>query len=77
MGLFQKSVLKKYLAAQDKTVIAKSFKKYKKFFQNRKVQENRKSIKEEQFQATFLIELFVNILEHPIKHLSRLYFIRS
>jgi hypothetical protein len=47
MGLYQKSVLKKYLATQDKSVIEKSFKKYKKFFHNKEIQENMKSIKEE------------------------------
>lgn len=66
MGLFQKSVLKKYLAAQDNSVIEKSYKKYKKFFHNKEIQENIKSIKEEQFQAKFLIQLFVDILGYTL-----------
>ena len=66
MGLFQKSVLKKYLAAQDDSVIEKSYKKYRKFFHNKEIQENIKSIKEEQFQAKFLIQLFVDILGYTL-----------
>ncbi len=66
MALFQKSVLKTYLAQQDNNKVEKAYKKYCKYFHNATIQENIKNSKEEQFQATFLIELFVNILDFTI-----------
>lgn len=66
MPLFQTSVLKTYLAQQDLSAIDRAYKKYSKYFHNIVIQENIKISKEEQFQATFLTELFVNILDYTL-----------
>ncbi len=66
MPLFQTSVLKKYLSQQDQTAVEKAYRKYSKYFLNPEIQENIRSSKEEQFQATFLTELFVNVLDYTI-----------
>ncbi|MCG2462069.1 N-6 DNA methylase [Flavobacteriaceae bacterium F89] len=66
MALFQSSVLKKYLKLQDNDAISKAYKKYSGYFLNPAIQENIRNSKEEQFQATFLTELFVNILGYTI-----------
>jgi len=66
MPLFQTSVLKKYLSQQDQTAVEKAYRKYSKYFLNTEIQENIRSSKEEQFQATFLTELFVNVLDYTI-----------
>lgn len=44
MALYQTSVLKNYLKLQNAEVVAKSFKKYKKYFFNVEIQENIKKI---------------------------------
>ncbi|WP_417885571.1 Eco57I restriction-modification methylase domain-containing protein [Zunongwangia sp.] len=67
MALFQTSVLKKYLKAQDNSVISKAYKKFSSYFLNPKIQENIKSSKEEEYQGIFLTELFVNILGYTMK----------
>jgi type I restriction-modification system DNA methylase subunit len=66
MALFQTSVLKKYLAQQDQTAVDKAYRKYSQYFLNPEIQENIRISKEEQFQATFLTELFVNVLDYTI-----------
>ncbi|MCP9200812.1 BREX-1 system adenine-specific DNA-methyltransferase PglX [Gramella sp. GC03-9] len=66
MALFQVSVLKKYLKLQDEKTIDKSYKKFTSYFQHPEIQENIRKSKEEQFQATFLSELFVNILGYKL-----------
>ncbi|WP_339706740.1 N-6 DNA methylase [uncultured Kriegella sp.] len=66
MPLFQTSVLKKYLSQQDQTAAEKAYRKYSKYFLNTEIQENIRSSKEEQFQATFLTELFVNVFDYTI-----------
>ncbi|WP_405326414.1 Eco57I restriction-modification methylase domain-containing protein [Leeuwenhoekiella sp. LLG6367-2.1] len=66
MALFQNSVLNKYLKAQDDRVIAKAYKIFSAYFLNPVIQENIRKSKEEQFQATFLHELFVNILGYTL-----------
>ncbi|MCG2459478.1 Eco57I restriction-modification methylase domain-containing protein [Flavobacteriaceae bacterium F89] len=66
MALFQTSVLKKYLSQQDRTPVEKAYRKYSKYFLNPEIQENIRSSKEEQFQATFLTELFVTVLDYTI-----------
>ncbi|WP_298527567.1 N-6 DNA methylase [uncultured Christiangramia sp.] len=50
----------------DEKIIDKAYKKYQKYFWNTTIQENIKSAKEEQYQATFLNELFVNILGYTL-----------
>ena len=66
MPLFQTSVLKKYLSQQDHTAVENAYRKYSKYFLNAEIQENIRSSKEEQFQATFLTELFVNVFDYTI-----------
>ncbi|MFV8224779.1 Eco57I restriction-modification methylase domain-containing protein [Christiangramia aquimixticola] len=66
MALFQVSVLKKYLKLQDEKIIDKAYKKFTSYFQHPEIQENIRKSKEEQFQATFLSELFVNILGYKL-----------
>ncbi|WP_422358584.1 Eco57I restriction-modification methylase domain-containing protein [Reichenbachiella sp.] len=66
MGLFQTSVLQKYLKAQDKEIAAKAYKKFVKFFHNPTIQQNIRESKEEQFQAGFLKELFGNVLGYKL-----------
>ena len=66
MALFQTSVLKKYLTQQDTNAVSKAYRKYAKYFLNPEIQENIRTSNEEQFQATFLTELFVNVLDYTI-----------
>ncbi len=66
MALFQTSVLKTYLAQQDNSVVERAYKKYTKYFHNLTIQENIKNSKEEQYQAKFLDELFVNVLDYTL-----------
>ncbi len=66
MALYQTSVLKTYLAQQDSNAVERAYKKYTKYFHNLTIQENIKNSKEEQFQATFLIELFVNVFTYTL-----------
>jgi REP element-mobilizing transposase RayT len=66
MALFQTSVLKSHLARLDQNAVDKAYKKYQAYFWNTTIQENIKTAKEEQYQATFLHELFVNILGYTL-----------
>ena len=66
MALFQTSVLKSHLALLNQATVDKAYKKYQKYFWNTTIQENIKTAKEEQYQATFLNELFVNILGYTL-----------
>ncbi len=66
MALFQASVLKSHLALLQETAVDKAYKKYCNYFWNTTIQENIKSAKEEQYQATFLNELFVTILGYTL-----------
>ncbi|MFL0354785.1 hypothetical protein [Xanthomarina sp. GH4-25] len=66
MALFQTSVLKQNLKLQDQATVDKAYKKYTKYFHNPTIQENIKNSKEEQYQAKFLDELFVNILDYTL-----------
>ncbi|WP_431134737.1 Eco57I restriction-modification methylase domain-containing protein [Psychroserpens mesophilus] len=66
MALFQTSVIKTYLAQQDNSIIERAYKKYTKYFHNATIQENIKNSKEEQYQAKFLDELFVNVLGYTL-----------
>ena len=62
MPLFQNSVVSKYLKNQNSTLLLQKWEAYKKHFLNLKVQEDIKSLKEEQYQGEFLEDLFVKIL---------------
>ncbi|WP_339660031.1 Eco57I restriction-modification methylase domain-containing protein [Croceibacter atlanticus] len=66
MALYQSSVLKNFLKQQDADTIGKAYKKFTKYFLNPTIQENIRNSKEEQFQATFLNELFVNTLGYTL-----------
>lgn len=66
MPLFQTSVLKNYLSQQDKAAVEQAYLKYSTYFLNLEIQQNISDSKEEQFQATFLTELFVNVLGYTI-----------
>jgi hypothetical protein len=62
MPLFQKSVISKYLKAQNKEHLISKWKSYSDHFLNPRVQEGIKELKEEQYQGEFLEDLFVKIL---------------
>ena len=66
MALFQTSVLKTYLTQQDTSVVDRAYKKYTRYFHNATIQENIKNSNEEQYQAKFLDELFVNVLDYTL-----------
>lgn len=62
MSLFQKSVVSKYSKAQNKETVVSKWESYKNHFLNPRVQEEIRSLKEEQYQGEFLEDLFVKIL---------------
>lgn len=62
MALFQSSVITKHLQNQNKVHIALKWENFKNHFHNPRVQEEIKSLKEEQYQGEFLEDLFVKIL---------------
>lgn len=66
MAIFQSSVLKKYLKQLDTETVAKLYKKYTKYFHDPAIQHNIRESKEEQYQAKFLDELFVNVLGYTM-----------
>lgn len=66
MALFQSSVLKKYLAAQEHRPIHEAFAAYLTYFHNPRIRDNIRAAKEEQFQEGFLRELFVKIFGYTI-----------
>jgi len=66
MALFQVSVINTYLKSQEGQKLANAFKKFSKYFHNPAIQKNIRNSKEEQFQATFLNELFVNVLGYTL-----------
>ena len=66
MPLFQNSVLKKYLKAQDTEAAKTAYRHYTAYFHNPEIQQNIRDVKEEQFQEGFLRELFVKILGYTL-----------
>ena len=62
MNFFQPSVVNKYLKNLDKPKVSLAFNKFQSHFLNIKVQEDIRSLKEEQYQGEFLEDLFVKIL---------------
>ena len=66
MAIFQTYVLKKFLKQQDNVAVSKAYKKFVKYFHNPSIQKNIRESKEEQFQAKFLDELFVNIFGYTL-----------
>lgn len=67
MSLFQKSVEKKYIKQLDSKLVATKYDEFKAYFGNPKIQENIRNSKEEQFQESFLSELFVKFLGYTQK----------
>ena len=64
--LFQKNIVKKYLAALSKEQYDGAWNQYQSYFLNPEIQANIHKIKEEQFQEGFLRELFVKVLGYTI-----------
>lgn len=64
--LFQKNILKKYLAAVSKEETEQAWNKYQSYFLNPDIQANIMQSKEEQFQEGFLRELFVKVLGYTL-----------
>jgi hypothetical protein len=62
MALFQSSVITKHLQNQNKENLALKWENFKNHFHNPKVQDEIKSLKEEQYQGEFLEDFFVKIL---------------
>ena len=62
MSLFQNTIVSKYLQTQSKDRVCKQWKIFQAHFHNPSVQENIRNSKEEQYQAGFIIDLFVNTL---------------
>ncbi|OXA82847.1 hypothetical protein B0A56_03830 [Flavobacterium columnare NBRC 100251 = ATCC 23463] len=66
MSLFQKSVVLKYLQAQNKEVLSKKWNDFTNHFHNAVIQDNIRNSKEEQYQEGFLRDLFVSILGYTL-----------
>ena len=66
MSLFQKSVVSKYLQAQDKEFVSNKWNDFRKHFHNDTIQNNIRNSKEEQYQEGFLRDLFVRILGYTL-----------
>jgi type I restriction-modification system DNA methylase subunit len=62
MSLFQKAVVAKYLKSQNKELLSMKWNDFKNHFHNPSVQEDIRSLKEEQYQGEFLEDFFVKIL---------------
>ncbi len=66
MPLFQKSVINKYLRGLDHSVVEEAWLRYVDHFLNLDFQNNVRGSKEEQYQAGFLRDLFVNIFGYTL-----------
>ena len=64
--LFQKTVLKKYLATLPQEQTQEAWSRYSQYFLNASIQQNILQSKEEQFQEGFLRELFVKVLGYTL-----------
>lgn len=64
--LFQKNVVKKYLASLPEEQVQQAWEQYKSYFLNTDIQQNILKSKEEQFQEGFLRELFVKVLGYTL-----------
>lgn len=64
--LFQRNIVKKYLAALPKEVTDGAWSVYCKYFMDAETQQNIQQSKEEQFQEGFLRELFVKVLGYTL-----------
>ncbi|MBZ9779854.1 N-6 DNA methylase [Psychroflexus sp. CAK8W] len=66
MGLFQSTVIQKYINAQDQSLLKEKWEAYKTRFLDSEFQENIRNSKEEQYQEGFLRDLFVKILGYTL-----------
>jgi len=66
MSLFQKSVINKYLANLDETVIEEAHNRFLDFYGDAERIENIRLLKEENYQEGFLREIFVDVLGYTI-----------
>ncbi len=66
MGLFQKTVVQKYLNQFDVKILENKYNEFISHFGKTEIQENIRSSKEEQYQEGFLRDLFVNILGYTL-----------
>jgi len=64
--LFQKNIVRKYLATLPKEQTNEAWNKYHEYFLNSTIQQNILQSKEEQFQEGFLRELFVKVLGYTL-----------
>lgn len=64
--LFQKTIIKKYLALIDEEVVCTAWKQFQAYFLDVQIQANIQQSKEEQFQEGFLRELFVKVLGYTL-----------
>ena len=64
--LFQKNIVRKYLATLPKEQTNDAWRQYQQYFLNPAIQQNILQSKEEQFQEGFLRELFVNVLGYTL-----------
>lgn len=68
MSLFQNTVVKKYSNSLDKKILDQKWLLFTTIFHNSVKQQNIRNSKEEQYQAIFLNDLFVQVLgytQHP------------
>ncbi|GAB4478308.1 MAG: TaqI-like C-terminal specificity domain-containing protein [Thermoflexibacter sp.] len=66
MALFQKTVLKEFVKAQNQVLVQEAFEKFQAHFGDPTIQQNILKAKEEQYQEGFLKDLFVNILGYTL-----------
>jgi len=66
MGIFQKSVVQKYIKTLDASVVGQAYEKFKEFYGDMERVENIKLLKEENYQEGFLREIFVQVLGYTI-----------
>ncbi|MBK8855109.1 MAG: hypothetical protein IPN10_13640 [Saprospiraceae bacterium] len=66
MDLYQRSVLKSYLASVDVDTVKSAYERYRSHFLHPEKQKNIRLSKEEQYQEGFLRELFVDVLGYTI-----------
>ena len=65
--MFQKTIVDKYLNHLDKELIENKYKVFQEVYGNPEKQENIRSSKEEEYQTTFICDLFCTVLGYTIK----------
>ncbi|KAA3597994.1 MAG: restriction endonuclease subunit M [Calditrichaeota bacterium] len=66
MGIFQKSVIQKYLKNFDKELLETSYQKFKENYNSKKI-EQIQSLKEEEYQDGFLRDIFVDVFGYILR----------